>query len=90
MHHLKHLLEVEIKRKYARFEVFRAVKIQDEVLCVVTPCSDVEDLRNVGILPQHYTASQPRSESLDECDVSEVTPCQLHLKQYQHDGLKKE
>jgi len=25
----------------------------------VTPCS-VVDLRNVGVIPQHYTASQPR------------------------------
>jgi hypothetical protein len=41
------------------------VKIQVEILRVVTPCSVVVvpevggmvDLWNVGILPQHYTAS---------------------------------
>jgi len=42
------------------------VKIQVEVFWIVVPCSVAEDggskvIRNVGILPQHYTASQPRS-----------------------------
>jgi hypothetical protein len=38
------------------------VKTQFEVLWLVTPCSedgDTKILRNDGILPQHYTASQP-------------------------------
>jgi hypothetical protein len=55
----------------AKFEVFTAVKTQVEVFWVVTLCSvsiftlQREDggsmvLRNVDILPHHYTASQPR------------------------------
>jgi len=46
------------------------MNIQVEVFWVVTPCSVVvvyhheegnkTNLRNVGILPQNYTASQPR------------------------------
>jgi hypothetical protein len=54
------------------FPVFTAVKIEVEVFWVVTPCSsnDPEDggskvLRNVDILPQHYTASQPRRPRLE-------------------------
>jgi hypothetical protein len=56
---------------YARFDVFTAVRIKFEVFWIVAPCSVMvgehraEDggkmvLRNVGILPQHYTASQPK------------------------------
>jgi hypothetical protein len=65
-------------------KIFTAVKIQVDVIWVVTPCSVMVhyqrfggpcclhlqgevsedggsiDLWNVGILPQHYTASQPR------------------------------
>jgi len=41
---------------FERFEAFAAVKIQVEVFW---DRSSV-DLRNVGILPKHYTASQPR------------------------------
>jgi len=50
-----------------------ARKIHGEVFWIVTPCSvvvgylhiqgedgDMLDLRNVGILPEHYTASQLR------------------------------
>jgi len=44
--------------KIARFEVFMAIKIQVELFWVVTWCSVV--VGNVGILSQHYTASQPR------------------------------
>jgi hypothetical protein len=59
---------------YERYEVFTAAKIHVEVFWVVTPCSVVVaykhfrgpaasiftlGLWNCGILPQHYTASQP-------------------------------
>jgi hypothetical protein len=61
-----------------RVEVFTAVKIQVEVFWVLKPCSVVlgyqlqlhhedagsMDLRDVGILPQHYTASEPRRHGL--------------------------
>jgi len=53
-----------------RSEVFTAVKIRVEILWVTTPCSVVVgcqrsmDVWNVGILPQHYTASQPRRPRL--------------------------
>jgi len=40
----------------ARSEAFRAKKMKVEVFWVVTPCSVVV---GIGILPQHYTASQP-------------------------------
>jgi hypothetical protein len=59
------------KAPYARLEVFTAVKIPVGVIWVVTPCSVVEEdggsvyLRNVGILPQHYTASQPKRPRLE-------------------------
>jgi len=38
-----------------------------EVFWVVTPCNagDSAVLRHVGILPQHYTASQPRRPRLE-------------------------
>jgi hypothetical protein len=45
------------------FEMFTAVKIHVEVFWFVTPQSEdggSKLLRNVGIIPQHYTASQPR------------------------------
>jgi hypothetical protein len=58
----------EISR--ARFEMFSAMKIKFYAFWVVTTCSVVvgiepEDgstkvLRNIGILSQHYIASQPR------------------------------
>jgi hypothetical protein len=43
------------------------VKIEVEFFWVVTPCEDEgsTDLWNVGILPQHYTASQPRRTRLE-------------------------
>jgi len=50
------------------------MKIEDKVFWVVTPCTVVAgyqhfrgsmDLWNVGILPQHYTASQPRRPRLE-------------------------
>jgi hypothetical protein len=52
-----------------RFEVFTVVKIQVKVFWIMTPCSvlvgysegeGTMDLGNVGIIPQHYTVSQPR------------------------------
>jgi len=53
------------------------VKFQVEVLWIVTP----EDggsmvLRNDGILPQHYTASQPRRPRLESKSVVDLT---LHV-----------
>jgi hypothetical protein len=61
---------------FEKCEVLTAVKIQVEVFWVVTPCAiwvstlqrsmlkDEDggsmDIRNVGFLPQRYTASQPR------------------------------
>jgi hypothetical protein len=49
----------------ASFEAFTAMIFLVEVFWLVTPCSvvvggGIMDLRNVGILPQHYTASQTR------------------------------
>jgi len=49
------------------------VMFQVEFFWVVTLCSlvlhaedgGIMDLRNAGILPQHYTASQPRRPRLD-------------------------
>jgi hypothetical protein len=41
-------------------------QVQDEVFWVVTPYSGGRRvLRNVGILPQHYTASQPGRPRLE-------------------------
>jgi hypothetical protein len=68
-----------------RFEVFTAVKNQADVFWVVTPCSvatplDLEDeddkvLWNIGILPQHYMASQ-----FETLDVSRsYLPCFRYL-----------
>jgi len=50
--------EAEITLYHERFETLTAVKIQVEVLYVVTPCS-------VDVLPEHYTASQPRRPRLE-------------------------
>jgi len=43
---------------FVRFGAFTVVKIQVEVFWIVTSCGVA--LRNVGILPQHYSVPQPR------------------------------
>jgi len=62
---------------YASFKAFKAVMFQAEVFCFATPCSfrgpscltlqdgGSMDLWNAGILPQYYTASQPRTPRLE-------------------------
>jgi len=49
----------------AKFDIFTGMKIQVEVLWVVTPCSDVEGSQlseylaaSIFTLPHHYTALQ--------------------------------
>jgi hypothetical protein len=47
------------------FEVLTVVKIQVEVFWVFDPEDEGSmDLRNVGILPQHYKALQPGRPTL--------------------------
>jgi hypothetical protein len=76
----KTILVLDSSTHFATFEVLTVVKIQVEVFWVVTPCGVAvghvvapiltpEDgskmvLRNVGILPQHYTVSQHRRARL--------------------------
>jgi hypothetical protein len=56
-------------RIYARFEVFTTVKIRvivfwDAMSCVLKDGGS-EVLRNIGILPQHYTTWHHNPEYLD-------------------------
>jgi hypothetical protein len=73
----------------ASFEAFTAVMVQVVVFWVMTPCSVVvgyqrfrvedggsKDLRSVHIIPQHYTASQPRRPRF-ACVVVPATSCQV-------------
>jgi len=58
----------------ARFDIFTAVKFQVRVFWVLTSLNDVVTasilvLRNIGILSQHYTASEPRISGHEACPV---------------------
>jgi hypothetical protein len=75
----------------ARYEVFMAVKIQIEVFWVVTLCSVLVlpscwhggsmDIRNVGIILQHYTMSQPRRPRLEmRCKLRPNTQTAIRLR----------
>jgi len=52
------------------------VKIQVEFFWIVTPC-DVVGYRNVGVPPQHYTASQSRRVGLDKRCLIQNEPAYL-------------
>jgi hypothetical protein len=66
---------MQVCHNWTEFETFTMVKIQVQVFSVVMPCSDVTayqhirggwmDLWIAGILPQHYTASQPGRPRLE-------------------------
>jgi hypothetical protein len=65
----------ETRKEHARFEGYTEVKIHIELFWVVTPCVFVLEgqsagnkvFPNVGILPQHYTASQTRRPPQETC-----------------------